>query len=157
MVECFEKETARANRWVVNVVLLVWFEYLDDDTLNFAWCVELATFLPSVGRELFDEIFIRITKDIGVNVGITKVVLRKMIDEALGCFVWKTVFVCKIKIIKNPVELWTVRVSEFFKNFIKLLSNILRLLLNDRPATLLRDLKAVVVIGTRDCFVFELI
>src|SRR3989344_7898688 len=70
-----------------------------------------------------------------------------MIDEALKCFVWKFVFVCKIKVVKNLVELRTICVGEFIKNLVELVSDSLGLILNDFPSAIFGYLKTVIVIG----------
>ena len=46
-----------------------------------------------------------------------------MIDEALKSFVWKFIFVRKIKVVKNLVELGTVCISELIKNLVEFVAN----------------------------------
>src|SRR3990167_5748624 len=79
-----------------------------------------------------------------------------MIDESLESFVGKSIFICKIKIIKNLVEPWAVGVREFFKNIVEFLPDIFRLFRDNKPAAIFRNLKAVIILCVRNLFIFIL-
>ncbi len=156
VVERLEEEATGADRRVVDVILLVRFENLDDHALHFARRIEFASLLARIRSKLLDEIFVGITEEIGVDVGVAEVVLREVVDEALKRLVREAVLIGEIEIIENLIEFRAIGIREFVEHLVQLHTDALGAFLDDRPATILWDLEAVVIVGTRDRLIVEL-
>jgi hypothetical protein len=76
-----------------------------------------------------------------------------VIDEALQRFIWKFVFIGKIKIVEDLVELRAICIGELVEDFIQLMANAFGLFLYYVPSAISRNLKAMIVIGSRNFFV----